>query len=967
MRSYPYLILIALWFVSLTASNAQQTILAQPGDQVNLQADEYRGSIQWEQSTDNTIWTPIDGGDINPFEWSISALPQYFRARIDEEGCDDAHYSEVISIISNDNVKYWSHVDTWGGSKPSSGEVVTIAAEDYIILDEEPPELGGLIINGTLEFDQKDLALSTSYIVVHGTLRIGYETAPHQHQALITLTDTNTENDIMEMGTRGIMVMSGNLELHGQSPEVIWTKLNASAAAGSTSIQLEKAVDWQAEDEIIISPTDYYEAGFGASVTQRVSLSQADGQTLILTEGLNSHRWGALQYPTPEGMSLSDINVVSPPVPDTENTTTPLVLDERAEVGNLTRNIVIQAPDDALWRDEGFGAHTMIMPGATAHVEGVEFKRVGQRGRLRRYGFHWHMLSYLGSATLADATGQYFRRNTINSSRNRGIVIHGTNGVLVQDNIVYDILGHGIFTEDAVERRNVIDGNLVLHIRNQNPEHALKLHETGELGASCFWISNPDNTIINNIAADSRTFGFWLAFPPTPWGDSRNVVAEDGIIMAPNRIRFGVFDNNTAHSNRNDGIHLDDVEVENDGTTSPLQYWSTSDGRGNNASETLQRFALSRYKTWKNMDNGAWDRAPYTDIYEVVSADNCGRFFAGSGANGVIERSLVVGTSLNHLMNETGRPPIADFQFHASASPAAFATYHSAFNMKDNIVVNFPVTDHDRQGVFASDDYYVRAVDKGQIRNPNNLMIQSHPGVKLKPAVDYFTFSSALWDPHGLWGPKGNYFVYDDDFLTYGKEITLIDLGTEIAGGVSVPGPFFGFHGFELKPSDAYYFDLMAIHVRRLNENLEEIAVWDVPSAYHVGGLGHMRDFAAVPEGIYELTFPGEPLPNDFQMTCEHLTDTTHLQIIGVQFDGGIDPIVLFQQQSNVTNYLVYKQVNSLEEVISSTGETWWQDKASNMVWVKMQGGRWQESQWAQDPYENIYEAMLLRIYQNNN
>ena len=39
-------------------------------------------------------------------------------------------------------------------------------------------------------------------------------------------------------------------------------------------------------------------------------------------------------------------------------------------------------PDDEVWQNEGFGAHVMIMgTGAQAHVQGVEFRRGGQRGR----------------------------------------------------------------------------------------------------------------------------------------------------------------------------------------------------------------------------------------------------------------------------------------------------------------------------------------------------------------------------------------------------------------------------------------------------------------------------------------------------------------------------------------------------------------------------------------------------------
>lgn len=946
-------ILIAcIFFLASQIVISQQIVRAILNDTIQLQANAYRGDIQWQNSIDNQSWNNISNATEEFHSVVITSQYSYYRAEIAEENCLPI-YSETITVQGYETF-LWSEESTWGDDgKPQLGDEVIIPSDKYILLDESPPALGGLTIQGALKFDNQDLELTSEWIVVNGTLKIGSENEPHQHKAIITLNDTDADASQMGMGTRGIMVMGGKLDLHGEIPNTTWTKINDHAPAGSNSIELIEVVDWSVEDEIVIAPTDYYEAGFGTSVTQKIEISSISENQIGLSENLNAFRWGKLQYPTSSGMSLSSESLVQPPVADTENTSTPLVLDERAEIGNLTRNIVIQAPNDDLWNNEGFGVHTMIMPNAIAQIEGVEFKRAGQRGRLRRYPFHWHMLSYAGSQTLPDATGQYLKGSTINSSANRGIVIHGTNGVIVQNNIVFDVRGHGIFTEDAAERRNLIDNNLVLHIRNPLPGFQLKMHETGNLGSSAFWISNPDNIVTNNTAADSQTFGFWLAFPEQPFGSSQDVVAEDGLLLRPNRLLFGEFDNNTAHSNRNDGIHLDDPEIDNDGNTFPIQYWSTTDGRTDGPPyDALRRFSLSRYKTWKNQDNGAWDRGVWTDIFEVVSADNCGRFFAGSGADGVIERSLVVGTSLNFMMNGTGRPEGADYQFfNSSSAPTAFATYHGAFGVHDNIVVNFEVTENDRMGVYATDDYYLRPVEKSLVKNYNNLLIEAHPGVKLPSPQDYFSLASALWDPYGFWGPEENYIVYNNPFLTYGKDLITIEPNTETSGGVSVSGPFYGFLSFVLHgvgatpPQNLPKGDLMAIHVDRYDPNdlSTPVGVWDVASASPSLALNHMRDFATSPDGIYELTFPDETVPpTDFQMEVENMLEETDLQTIGIEYDGNLNPTVLIRQLSNVNNWTVYTEMNSLQEVIDSEGETWWQDKPNNRVWLKIKGGRWQ-------------------------
>lgn len=940
---------------------AQTTITAVVGEQLRLKADQFEGTIQWQRSNDNTTWENIPGATTDPFNVTIATLPVYFRAAITQTDCP-VHYSELITVTSVPVVQLsWSDLATWGtAGKPKAGDVITIAAHQNIVLDEDTPALGGLNILGKLSFARKDLHLTSEWIMVEGTFEVGTSDAPFTNKAIITINDTNMSENIMGGGTRGIVVMGGTLDLHGASPSVIWTRLSAHANANATALSLLQSVNWKIGDEIVIAPTDFYRAANGNSVTQRVALSAVNGNQVTIAQGLNAFRWGLLQYPTTTGMSLSSANIVAPPVPDTPTRATPLVLDERAEVGNVTRNIVIEAPDDPLWRNSGFGVHVMIMgPESTGHVDGVEFKRGGQRGVLGRYPFHWHMLSYNGTQTLADATGQYLKNSTINSSRNRGVVIHGTNGVTVQNNIVFDVEGHGIFTEDAVERRNLIDGNLVLFVRNPPAGQELKIHESGAAarGSSGFWVSNPDNTMTNNVAADCTNAGMWLAFTTRPWGLSSSVLAADGLLIDPSRTLFGVFDNNTAHSNRLEGILLDRVEVDQAGNVLANRYISTTNGREPVwPYPNLRRFALSRYKVWKNGTNGMWDRSTWVDNHGVVSADNCGRFFAGAGDDGIIENSLVVGTSLNHMMNGTGRPASADFQFgYSNASPTAFATYHSTFDIRNNIVINFDMVPNDRSGVFATDDYYVRPVEKGHTRNVGNLLINAHPGVKLNAISPEYKLASAVYDPNGTWGPAGNYFVYDLPFLTHGKTVTVVPPGAG-SGGVSVPGPFYGvldfaLHGEQNQP------DLMALHVRRLDENLNEVATWDVASAkVQNGGLGHMRNFATSPDGIYELTFPGETeLPDNLQMTVENFLTTSDTQVIGVQYDGALNPQV---RVTSIGSSETYTPVASLQAVRDSGGATWWQDKTNNLVWIKVRGGLWQF--WTTNPNQGVPSADML-------
>src|ERR1700729_833156 len=142
--------------------------------------------------------------------------------------------------------KRWSDAATWPDKKvPGKDAVVTIGRNMNVVLDVTPPALHGLTINGKLSFaDNKDLELTTEWIMVHGELEIGTEAKPHTRKATITLTDNVKDEDMEAMGDRGIMLMGGTLSLHGNRKDS-WTKLAKTAAAGSSTIEVLNAGDWK--------------------------------------------------------------------------------------------------------------------------------------------------------------------------------------------------------------------------------------------------------------------------------------------------------------------------------------------------------------------------------------------------------------------------------------------------------------------------------------------------------------------------------------------------------------------------------------------------------------------------------------------------------------------------------------------------------------------------------------------------
>src|SRR5204863_2828272 len=79
---------------------------------------------------------------------------------------------------------------------------------------------------------------------------------------------------------RGIMLMGGTLNLHGTTKNT-WTKLSATAAAGSNSIQVLNAAGWKVGDEIVLASTD-----FNPRQAERRTISAINGNTITLDQKL---------------------------------------------------------------------------------------------------------------------------------------------------------------------------------------------------------------------------------------------------------------------------------------------------------------------------------------------------------------------------------------------------------------------------------------------------------------------------------------------------------------------------------------------------------------------------------------------------------------------------------------------------------------------------------------------------------
>ncbi len=506
--------------------------------------------------------------------------------------------------------KRWSDPATWPDKKvPAKDDLVTIGRDMDVVLDVTPPALHGLTINGKLSFaDNKDLELTTEWIMVHGELEIGTEARPHTRKATITLTDNVKGEDISGVGgttdrvDRGILLMGGTLNLHGDRTNS-WTKLSSTANAGATSIQVLNAAGWRVGDEIVLASTD-----FDPRQAERRNIAAISGNTITLDKKLDYMHFGKITFD----------------------------VDERGEVGLLTRNIKLQASADA--EQSFYGGHVMAMVGSKMFVEGVEFNRMGQNMTLARYPIHWHLIG--------DAQGQYIKNASLHDTYNRCVTVHGTNFLRVENNVTYNTVGHCFFLEDGIEHGNEFIKNLAIQTKchptlecvptnlaangerdsryaNRQAYREMSFHSRNTLLPSdntvaSFWITNPDNSFIDNVAAGSDENGFWLSLPEHPQGKFKD--SEVSKTIWPRRTPLRAFRGNVAHSNF-DGFMFDrNIYEDNTFGLATIPFLPLANPADLDSEVVESHFeSLTSYK---NRNGGLWGRGDMFVYSNLKLADN---------------------------------------------------------------------------------------------------------------------------------------------------------------------------------------------------------------------------------------------------------------------------------------------------------------------------------------------------------
>jgi hypothetical protein len=255
-----------------------------------------------------------------------------------------------------------------------------------------------------------------------------------------------------------------------------WTRLAASVKAGDNYLTIERGLSplvLNQGDWIVVTTTDYLPRHSELVQVDRVEAPLQSTQKVWLRSSFQwPHNGERYQLQSRLGQEQSRLKLDSKMVEDG--------IETRAVVALLTRSITIVSDGDTpgtpfpdsqptpgrrCEKDDGqgpcysYGGHLVVRQGfKQIQIQGVEFKQMGQGGRLGHYPIHFHKARQTPLiASIQDSS--------INESMTRWIVLHSTQGVLLSGNIGYKSIGHGFYLEDGTETDNTFLYNVGIFAR----------------------------------------------------------------------------------------------------------------------------------------------------------------------------------------------------------------------------------------------------------------------------------------------------------------------------------------------------------------------------------------------------------------------------------------------------------------------------------------------------------------------
>lgn len=270
------------------------------------------------------------------------------------------------------------------------------------------------------------------------------ESDPVDLHAVITLAGAGLKRDYLDPGNYRVMEMDAS----GSS----WVRLDASVKPGDQRLVLDRVVDWQPGDEIVLTATDYLPGHSEKLSIKTIAVDREKKNATVTVNEKIAYPHNGNRFPVPKAA-----------MPDRIRDKVADAVETRAAVALLSRNIRVvsagEGIDQKLADDSYFGGHTIVRQGVKQYqVQGVEFYQLGQGGRMAHSPVNFHLVRQAPPGTfVADCSAW--------DTMTRWYEIRGTQGVMLNRNVGYKSIGHGFFLAEGTEAMNLLQANIGIYAR----------------------------------------------------------------------------------------------------------------------------------------------------------------------------------------------------------------------------------------------------------------------------------------------------------------------------------------------------------------------------------------------------------------------------------------------------------------------------------------------------------------------
>ncbi|MEM7511712.1 MAG: G8 domain-containing protein, partial [Bacteroidota bacterium] len=245
----------------------------------------------------------------------------------------------------------WSDPASWqSGAVPGVFEKIVIPEGKSILLDISPAPVAELIIEGELIFDEQDINLIVGGIHLKGgLLQIGRKGTPFSHKASLTLIQApELEGGESKLQKKILISEGGLMRVCGANESPTWTRTKDIISPGDSLLTAVDSLDWPINAEVVLVST-----GFSPEETESGTIYNQYGDHMSLASPVvHTH---TADYSKKRNRTL----------------------DQRAEIGLLSHNVIIQGDQGAAYNQKG--PIIRVKDKGRIQVEGAEFRFLGNK------------------------------------------------------------------------------------------------------------------------------------------------------------------------------------------------------------------------------------------------------------------------------------------------------------------------------------------------------------------------------------------------------------------------------------------------------------------------------------------------------------------------------------------------------------------------------------------------------------